>query len=108
MDLSVAANLELSAAIYATIIQRGYPDALAVTACLAAGLAGGALHAVAGTVLPIVPLPATLAVAKIVSGLEFVLTQNSVVTASSPFLSWLADKGPLAIPVAARTARWRQ
>ena len=101
IDLSVAANLGLSAAIYATIIQRGYPDALAVVACLAAGLAVGALNAVAVTVLRIVPLLATLAVAKIVSGLEFVLTQNSVVTASSPLLSWLADNGPLAIPVMA-------
>jgi ribose transport system permease protein len=101
IDLSVAANLGLSAAIYATTIQKGYPDALAIAACLASGVAVGAVNALAVTVLRIVPLLATLAVAKIVSGLEFVLTQNSVVTASSPFLSWLADNGPLAVPVMA-------
>ena len=101
IDLSVAANLGLSAAIYATTIQKGYPDPLAITACLASGVAVGAVNALAVTVLRIVPLLATLAVAKIVSGLEFVLTQNSVVTASSPFLSWLADNGPLAVPMMA-------
>ena len=47
------------------------------------------------------PLLATLAVAKIVSGFELVLTQNTVVTASSPFLTWLTDNGPLAAPIMA-------
>ena len=47
------------------------------------------------------PLLATLAVAKIVSGFELVLTQNTVVTASSPFLTWLSDNGPLAAPIMA-------
>lgn len=101
IDLSVAANLGLSAAIYATLIQKGYSDGAAIASSLAAGAAVGAVNALAVTRLGILPLLATLAVAKIVSGLEFVLTQNSVVTASSPFLSWLSDNGPLSVPIMA-------
>ena len=88
IDLSLAANLGLSAAIYATLIKTGHSDALAFAATLGAGVSRSApLNAVAVTAFGIVPLLATLAVAKIVSGLEFVLTQNTVVTASSPFLT---------------------
>jgi ribose transport system permease protein len=101
IDLSIAANLGLSAAIYATSIQKGYSDPIAIAACLITGSVVGAVNAIAVTKLKILPLLATLAVAKIVSGLEFVLTQNSVVTASSPFLSWLSDTGPLKVPVMA-------
>jgi ribose transport system permease protein len=101
IDLSVAANLGLSAAIFATLIQKGYPDAIAVAASLGASLGVGALNALAVTRLKILPLLATLAVARIASGLEFVLTQNAVVTASSPFSQWLADDGPFAVPIMA-------
>jgi ribose transport system permease protein len=101
IDLSVAANLGLSAAIFSSLIQRGHGDALALAASLLAGLAVGAANALAVTRLRILPLLATLAVAKIVGGLEFVLTQNSVVTANSPLLAALADNGPFAVPVMA-------
>ena len=101
IDLSLAANLGLSAAIYATLIKNGHSDLIAVVATLAGGLALGALNALAVVGLRIVPLLATLAVAKIVNGLEFVLTQNSVVTASSPFLTWLSDVGPFGVPIMA-------
>lgn len=101
IDLSLAANLGLSAAIYATLIKSGSGDAAALAATLAAGLAVGAVNALAVTAFGIVPLLATLAVAKVVSGFELVLTQNTVVTSSSPFLSWLTDSGPLAAPIMA-------
>ena len=42
IDLSLAANLGLSAAIYATLIKTGYGDALALAATLGAGAAVGA------------------------------------------------------------------
>ncbi len=101
IDLSLAANLGLSAAVYATLIKAGYGDALAFAATLGAGLAVGAVNALGVTALGIAPLLATLTVAKIVSGFELVLTQNTVVTASSPFLEWLPDNGPLATPIMA-------
>jgi len=101
IDLSLAANLGVSAAVYATLIKAGHSDGLAFAATLGAGVLIGALNAVAVTAFGIVPLLATLAVAKIVSGFELVLTQNTVVTASSPFLTWLTDNGPLAAPIMA-------
>jgi|SRR5476649_1106765 len=101
IDLSVAANLGLSAAIYATVIKGGHSDAVAVPASLAAGIGIGLANAVAVVWLRIFPLLATLAVAKVTSGLEFVLTQNAVVPANSAFLSWLAGPGPLGIPIMA-------
>jgi ribose transport system permease protein len=99
IDLSVAANLGLSAAIYATTIKHGYGDAVAVMTTLATGIIIGLANAFAVVWLRIFPLLATLAVAKITSGLEFVLTQNTVVSANSLFLSWIAGPGPLGIPI---------
>ncbi len=101
IDLSLAANLGLSAAVYSTLIKSGHSDAIAFVATLGAGLAIGAVNALAVTAFRIVPLLATLAVAKISSGFELVLTQNTVVTASSPLMSWLTDNGPLATPIMA-------
>jgi ribose transport system permease protein len=101
IDLSLAANLGLCAAVYATLIRDGYTDGVAFAAALGSGAAVGALNAFAVAGLGILPLLATLAVAKIASGLELVFTQNTVVTAQSPFLSWLSDTGPFAVPIMA-------
>jgi ribose transport system permease protein len=98
IDLSLAANLGLSAAIYASVIAAGGSDWLAVVASLLAGLAVGAVNALAVVGLRILPLLATLAVGKIISGFEFVLTQNSVLSANSPLLGFLADTGFLGLP----------
>ena len=94
IDLSLAANLGLSAAVFATAVANGWSDVLAVAATLLTGLAIGALNALAVVVFGILPLLATLAVMNICAGLELVLTQNSVVTATSPLLTWLDGKGP--------------
>jgi ribose transport system permease protein len=101
IDLSLAANLGLCAAVYATLIRDGYADSVAFAAALGSGAAVGALNAFAVAGLGILPLLATLAVAKIASGLELVFTQNTVVTAQSPFLSWLSDTGPFDVPIMA-------
>lgn len=101
IDLSLAANLGLSAAVYATIISAGYGDAVAVAGALATGALIGAINAAAVVVFGIVPLLATLAVMNVVAGLELVLTQNTVVSASSDLLSFLSAYGPFDIPVLA-------
>ena len=98
IDLSLAANLGLSAAIYARLIQNGSDAMTATVAALGAGLAVGAVNAVAVVWLRIVPLLATLAFSKIVNGLEFVLTKNSVVTATSTAQDWLSGTGFLGVP----------
>ncbi|HEV7247838.1 MAG TPA: ABC transporter permease [Shinella sp.] len=101
IDLSLAANMGLSAAVYATLSQAGQGDAVAILGALGTGLAIGAVNAAAVTLAGIVPLLATLAVMNVVAGLELVLTQNTVVPASGEFLSTLSASGPFGVPVLA-------
>jgi ribose transport system permease protein len=101
IDLSLAANMGLSAAVYATLAQAGQGDAVAILGALGTGLAIGSVNAAAVTLAGIVPLLATLAVMNVVAGLELVLTQNTVVPASGEFLSTLSASGPFGVPVLA-------
>lgn len=101
IDLSLAANMGLSAAVYATLARAGHGDIVAVAGALATGIAIGAVNAAAVTLAGIVPLLATLAVMNVVAGLELVLTQNTVIPASTEFLSALSAIGPFGIPVLA-------
>ena len=99
IDLSLAANMGLSAAVYASLIQLGFGDATAIAAAIATGTLIGAVNATAVVLAGIVPLLATLAVMNIVGGLELVLTQNTVIAAATPFLSLLSASDPFGIPV---------
>ncbi|MDQ0561159.1 ribose transport system permease protein [Rhizobium mesoamericanum] len=99
IDLSLAANMGLSAAIYASLIQAGYGDGAAVIAALGSGLAVGAVNAIAVAGIGIVPLLATLAVMNVIAGLELVLTENTVIPASGDVLTALSSQGPFSIPV---------
>ncbi|MBB3944173.1 ribose transport system permease protein [Rhizobium skierniewicense] len=101
IDLSLAANMGLSAAVYATLLQAGHGDSVAAAGALGVGLLIGLVNAVAVTVAGIAPLLATLAVMNIVAGLELVLTQNTVISASSDVLSVFSGYGPLDIPILA-------
>ncbi|HEY0122493.1 MAG TPA: ABC transporter permease [Rhizobium sp.] len=101
IDLSLAANMGLSAAVYATLTQLGHGDAVAIAATLLTGLAIGAVNAAAVVLAGIVPLLATLAVMNIVAGLELVLTQNTVLPASTDFLTLLSASDSFGIPVLA-------
>ncbi|MGZ2486356.1 ribose transport system permease protein [Rhizobium pisi] len=101
IDLSLAANMGLSAAVYASLTQLGYGDATAITAALLTGALIGTVNAVAVVYAGIVPLLATLAVMNVVAGLELVLTGNTVLPASTPFLSALSASDPFGIPVLA-------
>jgi ribose transport system permease protein len=99
VDLSLAGNLGLSAAVYAIALQAGAPDWVAVALTLLTGLALGAVNAFSVVVLQITPLLATLAAMNVASGLELVLTQNTAVPANSPFLDWIVANGPFGVPV---------
>lgn len=101
IDLSLAANMGLSAAVYASLTQLGYGDATAITAAILTGALIGTVNAIAVVYAGIVPLLATLAVMNIVAGLELVLTGNTVLPASTPFLSALSASDPFGIPVLA-------
>ena len=101
IDLSLAANMGLSAVVYASLIQLGYGDPVAVTAALLTGLAIGVVNAAAVVLAGIVPLLATLAVMNVVAGLELVLTQNTVVPASTDFLTAISASDSFRIPILA-------
>lgn len=101
IDLSIAANLGLDAAVYATLIKTGHGDSLAVAATLATGLLIGAANGLAVVWLRLPPLLATVAMMNLVAGLELVLTQNTVVPADSPLLTALSNQGPFAVPMLA-------
>ena len=101
IDLSLAANMGLSAAVYASLIQLGYGDATAAAGAIVTGLAIGAVNAVAVVLAGIVPLLATLAVMNVVAGLELVLTQNTVVPASTDVLTAISTSDSFGIPVLA-------
>jgi ribose transport system permease protein len=91
IDLSMAANAGLCAAVYATMTNADYPQFVAVLATFAVGVAIGALNAFAVVWLGILPLLATLAAMNIAAGLELTLTENTVVGTASPLLTLLSS-----------------
>jgi ribose transport system permease protein len=97
IDLSLANNLGLSAAVYASLVQSGRSDGFAIVLTLLVGFSVGLLNAIAIVGLGILPLLATLTVMNICAGVELVLTQNTVVPATSTFLAALADNGPFGL-----------
>ncbi|MFS8046515.1 ABC transporter permease [Rhizobium sp. BR 314] len=101
IDLSLAANMGLSAAVYATLIQLGFNDLMAGAAALTTGVAIGIVNALAIVLAGIVPLLATLAVMNVVAGLELVLTQNTVLPATTDFLTALSASDGFGIPILA-------
>jgi ribose transport system permease protein len=101
IDLSLANVLGLCAAVFATLVQAGFGDAVAVAATLLTGALAGAVNAVAVVVLGVLPLLATLAVMNICAGLELVLTHNTVVPADTTLLEALAGNFPSGVPVLA-------
>lgn len=98
LDLSVAANLGLCAAVYAVAQRDGIAPGAAVLLTFAAGAAVGALNAFAVITLRIFPLLATLTTMNLCAGFELVLTQNTSVPASGALLSYLLDNGPFSVP----------
>lgn len=91
IDLSIAANTGLCAAIYASLLAGGHGDLVAICAALATGLAIGLLNAFAVVLLGILPLLATLAVMNIIAGLELTVTENQVIGANSPVMALIAN-----------------
>ncbi|WP_321884649.1 ABC transporter permease [Paraburkholderia bannensis] len=98
LDLSIAANMGLCAAVHAVALRAGVSTTAAVGLALAAGVAVGALNAFAVLGLRILPLLATLTTMNLCAGLELVLTQNTSVPAAAPLLAFLIDEGAFGIP----------
>ncbi|WP_338544456.1 ABC transporter permease [Pseudomonas benzopyrenica] len=100
LDLSLAANLGLCAAVQATLVNAGYGASLAIGLTLACGLVVGAVNGLAVTLLGLPPLLTTLASLNVVAGLELVLSENTVLPASAPWLDLLGMGSLLGIPAA--------
>ena len=98
LDLSIAANMGLCAAVYAVALGQGAPQSVAFALTIASGAAVGALNAFAVIGLRIFPLLATLTTMNICGGFELVLTQNTSVPATAPVLTFLLDSGPFGVP----------
>ncbi|MEJ3591038.1 ABC transporter permease [Pseudomonas bubulae] len=101
LDLSLAANLGLCAAVYSSLNNAGLNAAQAIGLTLLCGLAVGALNGFTVVVLRLPPLLATLASMNLIAGLELVLTQNSVLPTDSALLDILATDEWLRVPVLA-------
>ncbi len=90
IDLSLAANTGLCAAVFAVSTAAGLPLPVTLALTVATGVAVGALNAIAVVWLNILPLLATLAVMNVVAGAEMILTQNTVVAMTSDFVDVIA------------------
>ena len=101
LDLSLAANLGLCAAVYSSLNNAGFSAEQAIGLTLLCGLAVGALNGVSVVALRLPPLLATLASMNLIAGLELVLTQNSVLPTDSALLDTLANGVWLQVPALA-------
>ncbi len=97
IDLSLAANVGLSGAVFAVALKAGYPSAAAVGMALGTGLIIGAVNALAVVGLGVLPLLATLAVMNVCAGVELVLTENTVITVDSPLTNVLSSASFLGV-----------
>ncbi len=97
IDLSLAANLGLCDAVYATVSNAGHGDVLAAGLALGAGAAVGLVNAVAVTGFGVLPLLATLATMNVCAGAELVITQNTVLGTSSPLLGFISGAAALGL-----------
>ena len=103
IDLSLAGNLGLSAAVYAVAAQditagSGGAELWPVLAALGTGLSIGGLNALSIVGLGMLPLLATLAVMNVCAGLELVLTENVTIPVATGVTDVLSGTGPFGVP----------
>ena len=101
LDLSLAANLGLCAAVFSRLNNAGLELWLSLLLTLGCGLAVGLLNGLAVVLLRLPPLLATLASMNVLAGLELVLTENTVVSTDSPLLDLLSGGSWLSVPALA-------
>jgi ribose transport system permease protein len=101
LDLSLAANLGLCAAVYSRLNNAEYLPWQAVGLTLLVGVAVGAFNGLAVVLLRLPPLLATLASMNLIAGLELVLTQNTVLPTDSSLLETLLSGVWLGLPALA-------
>jgi ribose/xylose/arabinose/galactoside ABC-type transport system permease subunit len=87
VDISVGANMFLSASIAGMLMEKGWPIWLAVLVCLAVGLAYGMINAFLVVKLKIVPFIATLGTMTAGRGLALILTGSASVSLPKQLIS---------------------
>ena len=97
IDLSIAANMGLCAAVFAAQIAEQHSVTYALLLTLLTGIAVGIFNALAIVWLGILPLLATLTSMNIAMGLEMVLSGNASISASSALQNLLIASGPLGV-----------
>jgi ribose transport system permease protein len=101
LDLSLAANLGLCAAVYSSLNNAGFEAWQTILLTLVCGLLVGAFNGLAVVWLRLPPLLATLASMNLIAGLELVLTENTVLPTESGLLDVLASGEWLGVPALA-------
>lgn len=101
LDLSLAANLGLCAAVFSRLNNAGLELWFTLLLTLGCGLAVGLLNGLSVVLLRLPPLLATLASMNVLAGLELVLTENTVVSTDSPLLDVLSSGSWLGVPALA-------
>ena len=100
VDLSVGAVMAVSGAIAATLVDAGYPAAVAVPLALLAGVICGAWNGVLIAVLQMQPIVATLVLMVAGRGVAQLITAGSIVTFDDPWLAYLGTGSVLGLPMA--------
>jgi len=101
IDLSLAANTGLCAAVFALSMKAEFALPVALILTIATGLIVGALSGLAVVWLNILPLLATLAVMNVAAGFELILTQNTVVAMAADFTMEIAVGSFLGVSILA-------
>jgi galactofuranose transport system permease protein len=100
VDLSVGAIMAVSGAIAATLVEAGYPAAVAVPAALAAGVVCGLWNGALIALLDMQPIVATLVLMVAGRGIAQLITEGSIVTFDDPWLGYLGTGAFLGLPMA--------
>lgn len=100
IDLSVGFNLSLSGVMLAWFIQEGMDPVAAVALGVACSAIAGYGNGIIITKLRLPPFIVTLGMAKIVRGVEYVVTRGYPIPTRTPFIIWSGNGyfGPIPVP----------
>ena len=90
IDLSVGSIVALSGVALGTLLQGGYPPAVAVAAALAAGIACGVVNGALVSIGRLPPFIATLGMMSVARGAALVFTEGRPVSGFDEGFRWLA------------------
>ena len=90
IDLSVGSIVALSGVALGTLLQSGYPPAVALAAALAAGIACGVLNGAFVSIGRLPPFIATLGMMSVARGAALVFTEGRPVSGFDEGFRWLA------------------